>query len=308
MKYGPINMFQELLLITEDKEEALALEAEIVNADWVDDDSTYNLTLGGGVCILFSDNNGFYNKKHTKETIVRIQESRKKTLIETPFSWSESYLVSNPNIVFYNKKEIYEYFHISNWIEVGKLLCDDIIQYKSSHLQELAIKRYLRKTEYDSKKDERIDKKRKDVSERFKGIPKSKESNIKRGASISTWIKNNPEEHKSRMDKINKNPEKIQKSAESHRGQKRSDEARKNMSVAQKKYRDEHGANNKNKISIINLQTMNTKMISPEEIIPDGYVKGGKPKGKGGFWIRNTLTKEIRKSYGEIPDGWEKGR
>lgn len=60
------------------------------------------------------------------------------------------------------------------------------------------------------------------------------ESNALRGQAQSEWIKNNPDAHKERMDKINKNPEKIAKMAEKHRGMKRSDEAKVNISEAKK--------------------------------------------------------------------------
>tara|TARA_R110000787_G_scaffold228917_1_gene336521 strand:+ start:2589 stop:3335 length:747 start_codon:yes stop_codon:yes gene_type:complete len=44
----------------------------------------------------------------------------------------------------------------------------------------------------------------------------------KLGSSISKWIKDNPEKHMDRMMKINTNPEKIKKTADWHRGAKRS--------------------------------------------------------------------------------------
>lgn len=60
------------------------------------------------------------------------------------------------------------------------------------------------------------------------------ESNALRGQAQSEWIKSNPEAHKERMDKINKNPEKIAKMAEAHRGMKRSDDTCINISEAKK--------------------------------------------------------------------------
>jgi hypothetical protein len=50
--------------------------------------------------------------------------------------------------------------------------------------------------------------------------------------SIKTWINDHPKEWKARINKINKNPEKIQKMADTHRGMKRSDESKKRMSKA----------------------------------------------------------------------------
>lgn len=62
----------------------------------------------------------------------------------------------------------------------------------------------------------------------------NEESNALRGQAQSEWIKSNPEAHKERMDKINKNPEKIAKMAEAHRGMKRSDDTCINISEAKK--------------------------------------------------------------------------
>lgn len=56
----------------------------------------------------------------------------------------------------------------------------------------------------------------------------------KRSNSKKEWIKNNPEAHQERMLKINKNPEKIAKMAEKHRGMKRSEDACINISEAKK--------------------------------------------------------------------------
>ena len=47
---------------------------------------------------------------------------------------------------------------------------------------------------------------------------------------VKEWIKNNPDAHKARMLKINKNPNKIKKTAASHLGMKRSNKAKENIS------------------------------------------------------------------------------
>lgn len=54
-KYGPLNMKQELIVVTEDKEEAEELEKEIVNTEWVKSSDNYNLSVGGNVHILFGE-------------------------------------------------------------------------------------------------------------------------------------------------------------------------------------------------------------------------------------------------------------
>lgn len=68
-KYGPLNMRQELILVTEDEEEATELEKSIVNRDWVQREDSHNVSIGGNVAILFGETNGFFGKEHTEESI-----------------------------------------------------------------------------------------------------------------------------------------------------------------------------------------------------------------------------------------------
>ena len=48
-KYGPQNMKQELLLVSDDKDEAESLERELVNKEYVNRDDTYNISTGGPI-------------------------------------------------------------------------------------------------------------------------------------------------------------------------------------------------------------------------------------------------------------------
>lgn len=272
-KYGPINMRQELIFITENKEEAEDIEREIVCYEWVKSDKNYNLSIGGNVTILFGEHNGFFGKKHTEETIEKIRESRNATYSETPFSWSKSFLVKDESIVFYNSEEIQTYFGIDGWFEVNKLVYDGIVRYNSEYLQKAAIQRYLKRYNFLNDDEARSAAKKKLADlcrKRFAGVPKSDESNIKRGNSIKQWIEENPEEHRERMLKINKNPEKIRKTAEKHRGMKRSEETRKNISESLKG----RPANNKGKIVIHNTETMERKYIEKDAEIPEGWCRG----------------------------------
>jgi hypothetical protein len=279
-KYGPMNMRQELILITEDKKEAEDLEKEIVCREWIISDKNYNLSVGGNVTILFGEQNGFYGKTHSKETIEKIQRKRKEAYDEAPFSWCESFLVEDESVTFLNSNQIIEYFGIEkdDWFEVNKLIYEGVIRYKSVYLQKAAIQRYLKRYSFLNDHEARTAAKErlsKLCSERFSGVPKTKESNEKRGLSIKTWIDNNPEKHQERMLKINKNPEKIQKTAEKHRGMKRSDESKRKMSEAKKGKL----ANNKGKIFIHNTKTRERTYIDKDMQIPEGWVRGmGKVK------------------------------
>lgn len=272
-KYGPMNMRQELILVTNDKKEAENLEKEIVCYEWVMSDYNYNLSIGGNVAILFGEYNGFFGKNHTQETIDKIQESRRKTYEKKPFSWCQSYLVEDENVSFCNTDDIMTYFGVEGWFEVNKLVYEGVIRYKSEYLQKAAIQRYLKRYNFLNDHEARAAaKERLSIlcRERFLGVPKTKESNEKRGKSIKKWIEENPEKHQERMLKINKNPEKIQKTAETHRGMKRSGETKRRMSEAKKG----KPASNKGMIWIHNPENMERVYIQKDAQIPEGWVRG----------------------------------
>jgi hypothetical protein len=273
IKYGPLNMRQELILVTEDREEAENLEREIVCREWVLSEKNYNLSIGGGVTILFGESNGFFGKKHSVETIDQILRSRKETYDKNPFSWSESFLVADNNVTFLNTNEICQHFGVDNWFDVNKLFYDGILQYKCEYLQRASIQRYLKRYNFLNDHDARIAAKEKVArlcSERFSGVPKSAESNEKRSASIKNWIETNPDKHQERMLKINKNPEKIRKTADAHRGMKRSESSRRKMSESKKG----KPAKNKGKILIHNIETKERKYFEAHGIIPIGWARG----------------------------------
>lgn len=133
----------------------------------------------------------------------------------------------------------------------------------------------------------------------------SAESILSKGEKISKWIRDNPDLHKKRMDKINKNPEKIEKAAAKHRGMKRSDETRKNISNSLKG----KSPHNVNKKYIHNINTGEvTEYIGN---LPDGWRLGtgtsNGPKNKKAFF--NPKTKKIKFFLkNDAPDGWRLGR
>lgn len=268
-KYGPMNMKQSLLLITNDKIEAEELEKFIVNKTWVESDNNYNLSIGGGVTILYGESNGFFNKLHTKETIEKLQISRNKTLETNPFSWCEIIDLST-NEVYINHKEIYDKFNLSSRYEIYESMNNGRLKYKSVTLHNNAILNYNKRKLWLEKEPERKKKLQEECSLRFKGVMKTEKSNLKRGKSISKWIKENPKLHKERMDKINKNPEKIKKMADKHRGMKRTPEARKRMSDSQRG----KPSHSKGKIFINNPITREQILIDKNSLIPEGWILG----------------------------------
>ena len=72
------------------------------------------------------------------------------------------------------------------------------------------------------------------------------------------------------VDKINKNPEKIRKTAEKHRGMKRSEEARKNISRSKKG----KPARNKGEIWYFDPINKEAKSFMNNEIPPSNWIKG----------------------------------
>lgn len=139
---------------------------------------------------------------------------------------------------------------------------------------------------FDNERREKISQHKKDLwandikyKEKMLIMLKSEDRRKKISNAHKLWIKNNPEKHEARMMKINKNPLKIAKMAETHRGMKRSIETCKNVSE-----------------SLKNLLKDN----------PDMLVK---MCGKGCKYIHNIETRQIKRiNYNDdIPEGWAKG-
>lgn len=70
----------------------------------------------------------------------------------------------------------------------------------------------------------------KEYREKMEEIFASDERNNKLSTNLKKWINEHPEEHAIRMNKINKNPVKIEKTAQKHRGTKRTKETCENIS------------------------------------------------------------------------------
>lgn len=309
-KYGPENMCQEIIYLTNDRQDAFDMEKTLVDERYVLREDTYNLSIGGSVCILKGENNGFYGKKHTQETIDKIQSSRKETYSKFPFSWCETFDVKT-GTKFSTYREIYNFYNITDSnktrLSVYKLAHEGVLKYKSTYLQEIAIRRYTERQLRESEADKRHKIKSRMTSERFKGVPKTFESNIKRSESIKRWIDDNPIEHAKKMNKINTNPEKIKKTAEKHTGMKRSEKTRKLISQSKKGA----PAHNKNKIYIRNITTGEVMKTDKFDEIPQGWVRGNGiktgPKNKKAFF--NPNENKIKFFIpGEEPEGWRLGR
>lgn len=185
-----------------------------------------------------------------------------------------------------------------------ELVYNEKIRFYSNYLQNLAKSAYLDRVEWLSKENERREKKSRDASIRFKGKKRTKESIEKSSAGLKKWIMEHPEEHKNKMNKINKNPDKIQKTANKHRGMKRSHEARMKMSKAKEGF----VPTNKGKIYAYDPTTLKAKHFDNKEIVPENYIIG-MPSRRNDFKWYNKEGK-IKKIYynEEVPEGWNPGR
>jgi len=105
---------------------------------------------------------------------------------------------------------------------------------------------------------------------------------------IKKWIVENPDKHRDRMNKINLNPDKIKKTADTHRGTKRSKEACLNIRDAiNETLKDPEVSqrrSGKGGLYCYNPETGVAIRVNNETFIPEGYLRGnGKLKSNGTY-------------------------
>lgn len=298
IKYGPEAFSQELLGIFNTKEEAENYESSVVDVEFSLRKDTYNIAIGGNVRIMYGENNGFYNKHHSEK--VKLQTSiRSKN--NKYYSLANNFKIRNveTNVTYLDyieaaksESSIKSKFVLINLIGEGKFEFLDIDR------QNQAIALF----------DTRLSKEEKSkllsdcAKERFSNVPKSEEHKNKIGLGQIEWIKNNPEDHKIRMEKINKNPEKIRKTAEKHTGMKRTAETCKNISESLKG----KPSGIKGKIAAKNIETGKLKYFDSINDIPVGWNRDLK---KGSTGKKSYTDGTSYKLYipSTEPDGWYLG-
>lgn len=300
LKYHGVENFEkEILKIFHYEKDAEAYEAELVNLDFIMRSDTYNISLGGNVTILFGENNDFYGKKHTDETIERIQRERNKTISKRGYvhknNW-HSYIDYHEcynfeqvrNILgFVSKRKIIKFF-VENRDYCG--FVDLGFQQKIENMYVKIIEHEVMMRKIRSEQ----------CSLRFNGIPKSEEQRKKMSLA-----------HKGRIhwwsNKINKNPEKIRKTAEKHRGMKRSEEAKNNISQAQKDLYERGYVNSlKGKKCYYNPETEEIGYFKEDEY-PVGWLKGNPSTKKKVYYNPKTMVCK-RFKEGTQPEGWLLGQ
>lgn len=228
-KYGKENFERIILKIFDTSEEAEAYEREIVNEEFSQRSDTYNFALGGNVRAYAGKNNPMYGVRHSDEMIAQIQENMWKTISE------RGYLKTTPTEFWCTHKtggKFYSQTDLKKFYEVGAakhLLIEAMyedIQNLEFHLPTAA---KFFETEYQKIQEKRaIGKQIMRESARLRRLGKKDSEETLRKKSESRKGRKNPWNQKT-----NRDPEKIRKMAEKHRGMKRSEEAKANMKAAQ---------------------------------------------------------------------------
>jgi hypothetical protein len=252
-KYGIENFHKEILKIFDNKEDAENYEKELVNEEFTLRDDTYNICIGGNVRITFGVNNPFFGKTHTIETKKKIAESHKNNKYYADEIFVEDCIIKG-------QEEAFNYYKMKNNItkpfsrtsiinlagapDINVYFCDADKQIKAEE-------KFMKKIE--NRKKLALE-----CKYRFSGVPKSESQKKKMSESGKlverAWI----------AEKINKNPEKIKKTAEKHLGMKRSEVTKKRISESLK---------NKGKRPYHNIHG-DEIWLSPEDQIPIDFIEG----------------------------------
>jgi hypothetical protein len=282
-KYGKENFSREILKIFDTKEEAEKYEQELVNKEFTLREDTYNVVIGGNVRIAYGENNGFYKKTHTNETKKKISEKNLNN------KSSLRYPITNDIILFNSYDELVNHLNISGNIRHKiLLLCGGESEYYfvDTEKQNQAKEYYINWKERKKRHSELLAE---SAKKRFTNYVWSAERNKKLSESLKG--KKRKQEH---IDKINKNPEKIRKTAEKHRGMKRSEESKLKMSLAKKG----KPASNLGKRLVVNLEGKRVQ-YDKDKPLPDGWRLVIRK-----WAIDNNGNKKLFDTYFELPEGW----
>jgi len=241
-KYGKENFIIEYLHIysNDEIEKASNKEKEYVHKEFTERDDNYNILVGGLSFLTEGENSPYYGRIHTLDTKVKISETLK-------LNWSKEEFKAKMVEIFNNRN--------NNTFQTDEFKTRISVIHKNKSLSE-EHKQHLSDIRTGVSWGNHTEESKLKISEKQKGRK-------------NPW-----------NETTNKNPDKIRKTAETHRGMKRSDEAKENMRLAQQK-RNEAGyePSNKGKVWIHNPITTEKRYISKEEELPEGFIYGlGKRK------------------------------
>lgn len=266
-KYGPENFSREILKKFSSSAEAEEYEATIVNKEFVLRDDTYNLSLGGNVRSMPGKNNPFFGKTHSDET--RRLLSVKRTGVKGKNS---NKIIHSDGRIFHNVDDVLNKIPELNGPNKYASRMNVLIECGTnsgclSFVDELPQKNaeefVIKKLEREETKDLRREEQYRNLSKSLKGKKKSPEAGIKISKALTE--KKKTTDH---INKINLNPDKIRKTAEAHRGMKRSDESKRRMSLA----KAGKTAKNKGKKFFTNPNNKSERGYFLEHEIPEGWV------------------------------------
>lgn len=300
-KHGKDNFEKTILSIHDTKEAAEAEEKKIVDLEFTLREDTYNVSIGGNICILYGEANGFHGKTHTNETKQKISKK------------AQGRPTGNGNKIIHKDGRVFDTIAIAVK-ELGvkansynKLIYDcgdpdSDIRYVDEKAQLKAEEYFKEKNDQMAAHPEKLKAMGKKTGDRFRGKKRSQES-IEKGR-LKQIGKKKSAEH---VDKINRNPEKIRKTAEKHRGMKRSEETRQRQSDSWKNGRQPMNKGKKHYHNPENpSENIQVKDISE---VPEGWVRGtGNIVKNRGKWYNNGIEMKAFKSSDVIPEGWIRGR
>lgn len=129
-KYGIQNFKKEILYEFDTREDAEAKEREIVNEEFVNNRNTYNVTLGGNVCILYGEDNGFYGKKHTDEAKLKMIQSKRGN------RYAFNHIFEYNGKIYHGYNELINAKLFSSVYKIRKALFDGIVQFVDPYMKQ----------------------------------------------------------------------------------------------------------------------------------------------------------------------------
>lgn len=312
--HGVEHFKKEIIKTFTTKAAAEKLESDIVNIDYVRRLDTYNISIGGNVCILYGEDNGFYGKKHTAETRTRISASIKK-YYETHVSKLVNRNWSITDDVIINDIRFNSLCDAGRKLKLTKLRLLQLLLIAGNGCVDLnqqdKIKAWIEN--YETWREINHTNWLINVSE----AAKQPDRCAKIAKGVKTWIKNNPDKHQARMLKINTDPEKIEKTANKHRGMRRSAATKRKLSIAKRKYFNTHDSRciGKGMRYIHNTITGEKRRVDKSTVLPAGWMYGfgklAKPRASNAnIFIFNELlnVERLISKNDALPEGWRLGR
>lgn len=145
------------------------------------------------------------------------------------------------------------------------------------------------------------------IALRRRGKKDSEELKKKKSNGMSKWCEENSDKVKERNNKTNKDPEKIKKTADKHRGMKRSEESKRLMSEKAKGRFEGKSANNKGLKVFFNPTNPDEITQCLLEDAPAGWERGNpKSRNKTTYKCPTTGKKKRFSKEESPPEGWIK--